>query len=47
MKKLLTIFSNPDLPAIDDYYEPFTYDYETLVTRRWATWTRSRARTRS
>ena len=31
MKKLLTIFSNPDLPAIDDYYEPFTYDYETLV----------------
>ena len=32
LKKLLTIFSNPDLPAIDDYYEPFTYDYETLVT---------------
>ena len=31
VKKLLTIFSNPDLPAIDDYYEPFTYDYETLV----------------
>jgi nitrate reductase beta subunit len=32
VKKLLTIFSNPDLPAIDDYYEPFTYDYETLVS---------------
>ena len=32
VKKLLTIFSNPDLPAIDDYYEPWTYDYETLVT---------------
>jgi nitrate reductase beta subunit len=31
LKKLLTIFSNPDLPAIDDYYEPFTFDYETLV----------------
>ena len=31
LKKLLTIFSNPDLPTIDDYYEPFTYDYETLV----------------
>ena len=31
VKKLLTIFSNPDLPTIDDYYEPFTYDYETLV----------------
>src|SRR4029079_994630 len=32
VKNLLTIFSNPDLPGIDDYYEPFTYDYETLVT---------------
>ena len=31
IKKLLTIFANPDLPQIDDYYEPFTYDYETLV----------------
>ena len=27
-----TIFSNPDLPTIDDYYEPWTYDYETLIT---------------
>lgn len=32
VKKLLTIFSNPDLPGLDDYYEPWTYDYETLVT---------------
>ncbi|HSD79749.1 MAG TPA: nitrate reductase subunit beta [Solirubrobacteraceae bacterium] len=32
VKKLLSIFSNPDLPLIDDYYEPWTYDYETLVT---------------
>ena len=32
LKKLLTIFWNPDLPAIDDYYEPWTYDYETLTT---------------
>ncbi|MEX0993715.1 MAG: nitrate reductase subunit beta [Solirubrobacterales bacterium] len=31
MKKLLSIFSNPDLPQIDDYYEPWTYDYETLI----------------
>jgi nitrate reductase / nitrite oxidoreductase, beta subunit len=31
VKKLLSIFSNPDLPLIDDYYEPWTYDYETLV----------------
>ncbi|MEV6932470.1 nitrate reductase subunit beta [Dactylosporangium sp. NPDC051485] len=30
-KKLLTIFSNPKLPAIDDYYEPWTYDYEQLT----------------
>jgi nitrate reductase beta subunit len=32
VKKLLTIFANPDLPGLDDYYEPWTYDYETLVT---------------
>ncbi|MFV0317215.1 MAG: nitrate reductase subunit beta [Microthrixaceae bacterium] len=31
IKKLLNIFSNPDLPSIDDYYEPWTYDYETLT----------------
>ncbi|MFP8939994.1 nitrate reductase subunit beta [Streptomyces fenghuangensis] len=30
-KKLITIFSNPKLPALDDYYEPWTYDYETLT----------------
>ena len=30
-KKLLTIFSNPKLPSIHDYYEPWTYDYETLL----------------
>ncbi len=29
--KLLKIFHNPDLPAIDDYYEPWTYNYEDLV----------------
>ncbi|HET7589098.1 MAG TPA: nitrate reductase subunit beta [Solirubrobacterales bacterium] len=32
VKKLLSIFSNPDLPEIDDYYEPWTYDYEKLIT---------------
>ena len=31
LKKLLTIFSNPKLPSIEDYYEPWTYDYETLL----------------
>ena len=30
-KLLMRIFANPNLPEIDDYYEPFTYDYETLV----------------
>ncbi len=30
-KKLLTIFSNPKLPSIDEYYEPWTYDYATLT----------------
>jgi nitrate reductase beta subunit len=28
--KLLNIFANPDLPQIDDYYEPFTYNYARL-----------------
>ena len=31
LKKLLTIFSNPKMPSISDYYEPWTYDYETLL----------------
>ena len=31
-RKLLTIFANPKLPSIDDYYEPWTYDYDTLTS---------------
>jgi nitrate reductase beta subunit len=27
---LANIFANPDMPEIDDYYEPFTFDYEHL-----------------
>jgi nitrate reductase / nitrite oxidoreductase, beta subunit len=27
---LSKIFANPDMPDIDDYYEPFTYDYSHL-----------------
>jgi nitrate reductase / nitrite oxidoreductase, beta subunit len=27
---LANIFANPHLPEIDDYYEPFTFDYEHL-----------------
>jgi len=29
---LAKIFANPHLPEIDDYYEPFTFDYEHLHT---------------
>ena len=31
LQKLLNIFSNPKMPSIEDYYEPWTYDYETLI----------------
>ena len=30
LKILANIFANPNMPAIDQYYEPFTYDYEHL-----------------
>lgn len=29
---LSNIFFNPNLPTLDDYYEPWTYDYEHLFT---------------
>ena len=32
LKKLATIFANPDMPEIDDYYEPWTYDYQNLTS---------------
>ncbi len=32
LKRLATIFYNPDLPTIEDYHEPFTYDYAHLIT---------------
>ncbi|MFD0558935.1 respiratory nitrate reductase beta subunit [Stackebrandtia endophytica] len=31
LKKLATIFANPKLPRLQDYYEPWTYDYDNLV----------------
>ncbi|MEV6031214.1 nitrate reductase subunit beta [Nonomuraea sp. NPDC052116] len=31
LRKLLTIFANPLMPALRDYYEPWTYDYENLI----------------
>ncbi|MBC9717380.1 nitrate reductase subunit beta [Streptomyces sp. TRM66268-LWL] len=32
IRKLLGIFANPVMPTIDDYYEPWTYDYEQLTS---------------
>ena len=32
LAKLARIFANPKLPSIDDYYEPWTYDYENLTS---------------
>ncbi|SDC81606.1 respiratory nitrate reductase beta subunit [Melghirimyces thermohalophilus] len=29
--RLANIFHNPDQPTMDDYYEPWTYDYEKLT----------------
>jgi nitrate reductase beta subunit len=31
LKRMLRIFSNPKLPSLHDYYEPWTYDYDTLI----------------
>ena len=33
-KLLMRIFSNPNMPTIDDYYEPFTYDYDHLQSAK-------------
>lgn len=31
LRRLLTIFASPVQPRLDDYYEPWTYDYSTLI----------------
>ncbi|MEU1882557.1 nitrate reductase subunit beta [Streptosporangium sp. NPDC020072] len=31
LRRLLEMFYNPDLPTIDDYGEPWTYDYRTVI----------------
>ena len=31
LSKLSKIFSNPKLPGISDYYEPWTYEYDLLL----------------
>ncbi len=35
-RELINIFANPKMPEIDDYYEPFTFDYAHLVDSRLA-----------
>jgi nitrate reductase beta subunit len=30
LKVLASLFANPNLPQIDDYYEPYTFDYDHL-----------------
>jgi len=32
LRRLLNIFANPDLPTLSDYYDPWTYDYENLLS---------------
>lgn len=32
LKNLFTIFASPKQPSIDEYYEPWTYDYERLTS---------------
>ncbi|MFY0663847.1 MAG: nitrate reductase subunit beta [Natronospirillum sp.] len=32
LRVLANIFANPDMPQIDDYYEPFDFDYQHLHT---------------
>ncbi|MBI0313103.1 nitrate reductase subunit beta, partial [Streptomyces javensis] len=31
-RRLARLFANPELPRLDDYYQPWTYDYDTLTT---------------
>jgi nitrate reductase / nitrite oxidoreductase, beta subunit len=31
-KRLLNIFANPELPKVSDYYEPWTYDYDNVLS---------------
>ena len=32
LRRLSRIFANPEMPSIDDYYEPATYDFDTLLS---------------
>ena len=32
LKRLTQIFNNPNLPTMQDYYEPWTYEYDMLLS---------------
>ncbi|MFC5720847.1 nitrate reductase subunit beta [Streptomyces gamaensis] len=32
LKRLSRLFANPELPTLDDYYEPVTHDHDTLLS---------------
>ena len=32
LQRLGQVFSNPNLPTLNDYYEPWTYEYDTLIS---------------
>ncbi|MFE6691802.1 nitrate reductase subunit beta [Streptomyces sp. NPDC057743] len=32
LRKLATLFYNPELPSLDDFYEPWAYDYQQLTS---------------
>lgn len=34
LRVFANLFANPDMPEIDDYYEPFDYDYQHLHTAK-------------
>ncbi|MER8001310.1 nitrate reductase subunit beta [Streptomyces sp. NPDC095613] len=31
-RRLARLFANPELPSLDDYYQPWTYDYDNLIS---------------
>src|SRR5690625_5064196 len=33
ISKLANIFYNPDMATMEDYYEPWTYDYDNLINK--------------
>ena len=32
LRRLVNIFANPEMPTVEDYYEPWTYEYDKLLS---------------